>query len=45
MLNDMYDTANRHRKARMGLRVMWPLVTRKDFMDEVELNLGLDAQR
>lgn len=44
MLNDMYDTANRHREARVGLRVIWPSVTGKDFVEKVELMLGLDAQ-
>lgn len=41
MLNDMYDTANRHRRARIGQRVMWPSVTEKDFIEEVELKLSL----
>lgn len=44
MLSDMSDTANRHREARVGLRVMWPSVTGKDFVEKVELLLGLDAQ-
>lgn len=44
MLNDVHGTDNKHRKARIGGRVMWPLVTRKDFMEQVELKLGLDAQ-
>lgn len=33
----MYDTANRHRKTRMGGRVMWLSVAREDFMEEVKL--------
>lgn len=40
MLNDMYDTVNRHRKSRMGGRIMWPSVTRKDFMEEVQHKIG-----
>lgn len=37
MLNGMYDTANTHRKAKMGRKVRWLSVTRKDFMEEVKL--------
>lgn len=40
----MYDTVNKHRKARMGGRVMWPSVTRKDSMEEVKCKIGRPTQ-
>lgn len=44
MLNDVYGIDNKYRKVRIGGRVMWFLVIRKDFMEQVEFKLGFDVQ-